>query len=305
MVTTLTGDNSFLLRQELASRRADFIDRAGSAGVEQLEASAQSADQLRQALTGSSLLASQRLVVVKNLSLARELHQELAEWLGRVPAATEVIIVEPVLDKRSQLYKLLRDQTNLIVCQPLEGTALTKWLGEYVAQQGGRITAADIHRLIGYVGTDQAALAQELDKLLAYQATITQEAIEQLVEPRPQETVFQLLELIIGGKTTAALGLLDRLEAAFTDPFQVVNLLIWQTQVLALTVSAGKRTDREITTQTKLNPYVVTKTRRLSGRVSQSRLRQMVDAVAELDEQLKTTAIPPWRQLAYTIAKLS
>ena len=186
----------------------------------------------------------------------------------------------------------------------LDEAALTQWVSEYVKNAGGRVDAGSARLLTNYVGSNQLQLKNELDKLVAYDPTITSETIELLVERRPQDTVFQLLDSALSGNQKKALEILDNLEAAHEDAFQVANLLIWQTHILAVVQSAGTVTEAEIAKAAKLNPYVVRKTKGLVARLSKTQVNKIVDRVAELDVLLKTSAVNPWRALEQILVAL-
>jgi DNA polymerase III delta subunit len=132
-------------------------------------------------------------------------------------------------------------------------------------------------------------------KLVAYDSKITSKTVEELVEKRPEDTIFQLLEYALSGKTSQALGVLEGLEKAHEDPFQTASMLIWQTNILAIVHSAKDVSDSEIAKTAKLNPFVVKKTRLLAARLTKAKLRQIIDAVSLLDVTLKTTSTDPWR----------
>ncbi len=56
---------------------------------------------------------------------------------------------------------------------------------------------------------------------------------------------------------------------------------------------AGNRSDRDIASEAKINPFVVEKTRNLTNRISLSSIKRAVDLICDMDEQLKTTKTSP------------
>lgn len=301
MITVLSGSNTHAVRAKLAELKQAFINQHGSAGVEVVAGAQLEPDSLGALIGGATLFATNRLVIIRDLAENKLAAEKLLTLYQKVPEETHLVLVEGVLDKRTVLYKTLKKETDFYEFAELDELTAIKWVGELVQKEGGKIGNSDARLLVRYVGTDQSRLTNEVAKLLAYDSTITQASIELLVEKNPEETIFQLLEYALGGKPAQALKVLENLEQAHEDPFQAASMLIWQTNILAVVASAGDTSDGEIAKSAKINPFVVKKTRGLSVRLSKEKLRQIINAVAQLDVQLKTTSADPWRSLETTI----
>lgn len=301
MITVLSGANTYGIRQKLAEVKQQFIQQHGEAGVEEYNGEQLESSQLPSVLAGATLFATTRLVIIKRLAENKAAAEQLLGMLKSIPEETSVLLVEGTLDKRTVFYKTLKKATDFQEFTELDEPAAMQWAREYAKQQGGELNASAARTIVRYVGTDQLRLANELTKLVAYNPKITDESISLLVEKNPQDTIFQLLESALGGKTTQALEVLENLERAHEDPFQAANMLIWQTNILAVVASGKTVADGQIAKDAKVNPFVVKKTRGLANRLSKQKLNQIIDAVAELDVQLKTTSAQPWRLLEHTL----
>lgn len=301
MIQVFCGSNLFQIQQELRKARSVFTEQHGSAGLETYSGEQIEADQLPGLLSSVSLFASHRLIVIKYLSVNNSAAEKFVELLETVPEETTVIIVEGVLDRRTAYYKSLKKLEGFHEYSELDEASLTAWIKQVVADEGASIEWQAVRALLEAVGNDQQRLANELQKLAAYSEQITAEHIQRLVEPNPRDSVFELLEAVLGGKQRQALNVLDRLEKAHQDPYQLVNMLIWQVNILSVVASAEGVADSQIAKDAKINPYVVSKTKRLASNMERRRLYRIIDAVAKLDNQLKTANSNPWRALEATI----
>lgn len=304
MITVLSGSNSYALREMLAQVKQAFIDEYGAQGVEVITGEQLEPDRLGSLLGGATLFAANRLVIIKNLSENKPAAEKLLDLYKNIPNETHAVLVEGVMDKRTVLYKTLKKEADFHEFAELDEPAAVQWVQELVQKEGGTINSSDARLLVRSAGTDQSRLAHEVAKLVAYGSTVTAVSIEQLVEKNPEETVFQLLEYALGGKPARAIEVLEGLERAHEDPFQAANMLIWQTNILAVVAGAGEASDGQIAKEAKVNPFVVKKTRGLARRLSRQQLGSMLDAVAELDVRLKSTAADPWRALEHTVLAL-
>lgn len=304
MITVLFGANRLALQQRLAALKKQFTDQYSEAGVEEVSAERIQPEQLATLLSGVSLFAPQRLVVIKNLVQSNALAERFMELIASTSVETQVLLVEQQLDKRTTLYKLLKKLATLEEFTELDETTAAEWAGSFAKNEGGRLDSRTARYLVAHVGSNQLQLKNELEKLIAYDPNITQATIDELVEKTPQESVFLLLELAFGGQKKAALELLDSMERAHDDPFQLVSMLIWQTHILAVVASAENTADAQIAKDAKLSPYVVQKTRALVRRLSRSQLKQIIDVIIACDTNLKTSSAEPWRVLEQALIQL-
>ena len=100
MITVLTGDNSFEL-----TRAIDEIVRTFDGVAEKFEGGDLELSQLPDLLQGGTLFASERLVIVREVSENKALWDALPDWLGRVSDDVHVVLIEPKPDKRTKTFK--------------------------------------------------------------------------------------------------------------------------------------------------------------------------------------------------------
>jgi len=304
MIMVLTGSNTFLRQQKLKQLKDEFAQKHGADNIERVSGQELEKEQLPNLLQGGSLFSSNRMVIIRSLSENKEIAEAFLDYLEKTPEEVQVILVEDQLDKRTALYKALKKQTDFHEFEELKEPELIKWATEYAKSLNGNLRNREARMLLEFVGTDQERLAHEIEKLIAYEPEISTKSIEELVERRPQSTVFQLLEYALSGQQNKANETLQNLEKAFEDPFQIANLLIWQVQALAVVKSAGLRSDSEIAKEARLNPYVVSKTKRLARETDKAKLNNIINQCAELDISLKSSGGSPWRLLEHTILSL-
>src|SRR4051812_34103675 len=107
MIVILTGSNSFLLRAELQRRVAAFVAEYGDMGLERLDGEEAEYARIQEALQSLPFLADKKMVVLTSGSSNKQFAEKAEELLKELPETTELIIVEPKLDKRSGYYKFL------------------------------------------------------------------------------------------------------------------------------------------------------------------------------------------------------
>ncbi len=291
MITVLTGDNSFMLQAELHRLVADFVADHTDIALEQLDGEEAAFDRLREALQSLPFLASKKLVVLRTPSANKQFLEAAESLLNDLPETTDVILVEPKLDKRTSYYKFLKKQPSFKEFNALDTYGLSKWLVAYAAEQGGSLGAKDAAYLVERVGANQQLLSNELAKLLNYDKNITHDTIDLLTERTPQSTIFELLDAAIAGQHKRALELYHEQRAMKVEPQQILALLGWQLHAMALVKTAGERDATAITREAKLNPFVVRKTQGVVRRMTLAELKKLIQNTLELDIRLKSEPI--------------
>lgn len=304
-VVTLAGTNSFLLHQDLKQRIAAFVATHGDLALEQLDGEEAAVDRIREALESLPFLASRKMVVLRTPGANKDFVERAEGLLSNAPETTEVLIVEPKIDKRSAYYKYLHKQTEYVSFDDLDENGLTAWLVRQAKAQGGDISMADARYVVGRAGTNQQLLANELTKLLLYEPHINRQSIDLLVEPMPQSSIFDLLDAAFSGNTKRAMSLYAEQRKARVEPQQIMAMIIWQLHVLAIVKAAGQRDAAVVAKDAKLNPYVVRKSMQVARTLTPGRLRQLIHAAAVLDTRLKSESLDTDDALQGYILRLS
>jgi DNA polymerase-3 subunit delta len=225
--------------------------------------------------------------------------------LADVPDSTDVVIVEPKLDKRLSYYKLLKKVTDFKEYKGLDGEGLAKWLVHEAKDRGGAISTGDARYLVERVGAEQQMVSNELDKLIIYDPKVTRETINLLTEPTPQSTIFELLESAFAGNRKRTLELYTEQRALKVEPQQIVAMLTWQLHIVALIKAGGERSPDQIAKDAKLSPYVVKKSVNIARRLSLQDLKNHIDRLLNIDIKSKTTTYDIDEALQHFLLALS
>jgi DNA polymerase III delta subunit len=291
MVVTLTGVNDFSRTHELQRLVADFIHEHTDMALERLDGEEATTDRMRESVASLPFLTTRKMVILREPGKQKAFAEHIADILKSAADTTDLIIIEPKLDKRLSYYKTLKKLTDFRDHNELDANGLARWIVEYAKEQGGSIQAADARGLVGRVGPNQQLLASEMDKLLAYDPLIRKQTIELLVERMPQSTVFELLDAAFSGKPKRALELYHEQRALKVEPQAIIAMLAWQLHILAVVASGAGRSADEIARVGKLNPFVVRKTQGLVRGLEMNRIKGMIESLLALDRRLKRSTI--------------
>jgi DNA polymerase-3 subunit delta len=294
---SLVGSNEFMLRQHLLKLTNDFSEKNGPFAVEHIDCEETSFEHLQDSLLSPTFLSPKKLLILHRPSKLQNQSEQLEELLSQAPESTEVILVDPSIDKRTALYKLLKNKTDFQEFVPLSTAQLVNWLVKEAKLRGSDTSAGAANYLIERVGSNQDLLFNELKKLILYNQKIDTSLINLLTEPNPQSSIFELLDSALSGQTKRALSLYREQRQLKVEPSQIIAMLSWQLHILALVKSANDT--KQLANFTKLSPYVISKSLRLARNISMTQLKSMVGELLTLDTNLKSKKIEADEALEY------
>ncbi|MDQ5886226.1 MAG: polymerase subunit delta [Patescibacteria group bacterium] len=291
MITTYSGLNTFVLSLELNEYISTYISKYGDIGLERVQCSERTYSQLVDSVQAMPFLVPKSLVILNAPSANKELSEKIKNFLELVNDQTDVIFIESKFDKRSVLYKSLKKMTDYKEYNELDEQGLSRWIMQFVSDEKGSISSSDARRLVQRIGLDQLRLSNEVQKLLAYNPSITLSTIELLTEQTPTSSVFDLLDAALRGDQKKALAIYEQQRIQKIEPQAILALFVWQLHVLTILKAAGSRAPNSVAKDAKLNPYVVQKSYALAKTLSVGQIKKLVKRTLDLDIQLKSQSV--------------
>ncbi len=288
MITWLIGENSFEIREALQALKADF-----SGTLEQKDANELVLADLPELLMGVSLFATERLVIINDITLNKTLWERLPDWLPRVSDAIHLVCIDTKPDKRTLSYKALKAAAHVQEFPAWTDRDIVKaeaWVLHRAESRGVQFSRPLAKHLVARVGLDQWQLAQALDVLSLLDET-TPEAIDAVIPANLSENIFQLFETALEGKAQHVAAMLQTL-ALQEDPYALFALLSSQASTLATVAFAEEGSDPAKDFAT--HPFVVSKLKRHATRLGKAKVAAIIELFALTDADLKRSRAEPW-----------
>lgn len=301
MIGCFSGSNSYALRRAV-DEQLQALDE--SVEVARVSGEQLSPNDLPQLLSGASLFAAERAVVLREASANKPVWERLGEMLPAIDETMTLLLIEPALDKRTKTYKQLQKLAQLKQFDEPSEPELVSWLQREARARGANMEPEAARFLVHYVGTEQALLANELDRLALADNSIDRETIERHSEPTPQASAFEVVDAVVAARRDKLNEQLGALKAT-EDPYRFFGLLSSQISALAACASGGQRSSQQIAKDFGIHPFVAQKSQPLARRLGLSRVRQMNRLLAECDMQIKTSRGEPWQLIELTIMKMT
>lgn len=304
MIILLTGANDFGLRQACDALVAEALSKHGAHSIERIDAESFDPARLPELAQGTSLFASERLVMLRDASKNKPLWEALGDMAEKVPDEVSLVLIDSSPDKRTRTYKQIQKHGSVREFPELNEVELAKWVVATAKAEGATLDNRTAMYLVRQAGTDQWKLWSELQKLIAADSTITSETIDRLIEPSPQASVFDLLDSALQGNNAKAMDLLGKLKAS-EDPYRLFGLVVSQVHTLAVVATAGGKSPDMVAKEGGIHPFVVRKMQPLARSLNYSQLQGIIDSVAKADMQMKSTGADPWTLLEQALGKIA
>jgi DNA polymerase III delta subunit len=282
MITALIGKNNYLLLQNKRRILGEFTAKYGDLAVEQYSFESSELS-IRDGLTNLPFLVEKKLVVLDEISSNKTLTESVINLLQGLGDEINVLVIEPSPDKRTAWYKFIIQNSEVINCNELDELGLSKWINDYVKEKGGSITSSASRQLIKRVGLDQRQIVNELQKLLSFNAEITDACVIDLVDPMPQESIFNLLELMILGDVEHTMRLYETLKLSGIDSSEILSMIGWQLHTLASVKSVIGKPGAS----SGLHPYVVQKNTTVAKKLTNDDLKKLINMTIDAELKIK------------------
>ena len=237
--------------------------------------------------------SERRLIVIENSGFFKNATPELAEYMKDIPETTYFVFVETELDKRSKLFKAVKDKGRIVELARQDEKTLARWIYGNVKKEGKQITESSIHYLLSKCGTDMENLQKEMEKLFCYtldKEVIQIEDIDAICTTQITNEIFDMVNAVAEKKQKRALDRYYDLLALKEPAMRILYLLSRQFRLLMeVKEMTGQGYDKKsIASKSGLHPFAVGKYIEQSRRFSKKELRNILEDSVDIEERVKT-----------------
>ncbi|MDF2512016.1 MAG: hypothetical protein K0S04_1882 [Herbinix sp.] len=236
--------------------------------------------------------SEKRLIIVENSGFFKN-QNELSELLKDTPDSTIVIFVETEMDKRSKLFKFLRDQGTVSEMNGLDEKNLKLFVASLLEQERKKITEASITYLLDKTGSDMTNICNEVEKLISYTVerdVVTVQDIDAVVTTQITGKIFLMIDAIGSKQPNKALELYYDLLSVREKPMSILFLIIRHFNIMmqAKDLQARGFNSTSISELVGVPPFAVNKYLGQGKNFTIKKLKEALEFGADVEEQIKT-----------------
>lgn len=237
--------------------------------------------------------ADRRVVLIEDSGFFKNKCEELADYMKSLPDYVVLIFTESEVDKRSKMYKAVKNCGRVVEFGKQDEKTLMRWAAGLLAKEGRRITQRDMELFLTKTGTDMGNLRMELEKLITYtqgRDVVTAEDIEEICTTQTANKIFDMVRAVTEKNQKRALELYYDLLTLKEPPMRILFLLAKQFRQLLLTkqLTGEGASQNEIASRLGVPSFVVRNIASCARSYSVEELQKAVEDFVDSEEAVKT-----------------
>lgn len=240
--------------------------------------------------------ADRRVILIEESGWFKKGGEAMADYLKEPSATVCLIFVESEVDKRSRLFKVMKENGCTVEFATQDENTLKRWILGKIKRENKNISSGALEFFLQKTGSDMENISREMEKLFCYtlqKDVITEADIEQICTKQVTGQIFDMVEAIGQRAGRRALALYYDLLALKEPPMRILFLIGRQFGLLLQVkeLAAKGYDNRRIGEKTGLHSFIVGKYRSQSARFGTEELKGALEACVQTDEDVKSGRI--------------
>lgn len=180
-------------------------------------------------------MAEKRLIVIENSGFFKNKCDELADYFENPSDSTCFVFVEAEVDKRSRLYKRVKERGRIAELNAQDEKSLVRWIVGSLNRENKKITQSAAALFLTKTGADMENIQRELEKLICYvgeRDSINIEDVEAICTTVITNNIFEMIDAIAKKQQQKALELYYDLLTLKEPPMRILFLITRQFNLL-------------------------------------------------------------------------
>ena len=291
-VYLLFGEEAFL-KKSYKSRLREALTDGDTMNYNYFEGKGLDLNELISLADTMPFFSEKRLIMVEDSGFFKGASDELVAYLPQMPDTTCMIFVESEVDKRSRMFKKVKEIGYAAEMARQDFAQLSRWAGGILAREGKKITGRTMELFLNMTGDDMENIRMELEKLVSFtlgREIITDEDVEAVCTVRVTNKIFDMVTAIVNRQTKKAMDLYEDLLTLKEPPMRILFLIARQfNQILQVKELMAKGMDKgSIASRIKVPPFVAGKMMPQAKTFTREQILSCVTQCVEAEEAVKT-----------------
>ncbi len=239
------------------------------------------------------LFAERRLILVRDSGFFKNAVEDmLVDYVRNPSPDTLLLFDEEEVDKRSRMYKAVKETGYVAEFTGLDEKSLKHWIAKRFSSGGKKILESTTDYLTERCGSDMETLYQEIEKLISYtgdREEVTKEDIRAISVVQVTDSVFEMLDAIIAHDRITAMRRYDELLFLKEPPMKILILLGRQFSMLrrAKKMKAEGQSKSAVASALSVPPGIAGKYLSRAEKLSFSDLRGAIELCERTEADIK------------------
>ena len=294
-VYLLTGDEAFLKRSYKKRMKSALTDN--DMNYSYFEGKDTDMNAVIDSAETMPFFAERKLIVIEDSGWMKSGGNDMADYLAHINPSTYMVFIEEDVDKRSRLYKKVKEIGYVCELNHPDIKNLETWAAGILQQSGKKITKRDMEIFLSYTGNDMELVRNELEKLICYagdREIITEDDIEAVTTVTSVNKVFDMCRAITQHQSAEAMKLYEDLLALREPPMGIIYKIARQFNQL-LTVkdllNEGKKQE-DVASALNVPGFIAGKLIKQVRSYDRNMLKNYVENCLDMEEAVKSGDMP-------------
>lgn len=237
--------------------------------------------------------AEKRVIILENSGLCKSGGDQLCEYLKDPAESVVIILVETQIDKRSRLFKVIKEKGRVCEFASQNEMTLKKWVFTLAKQDQKKIDERTIQYFLEKTGTEMSNIRSEWEKLICYclnKESVECQDVDAVCTQHISNRIFEMVSAIAEKKQKEALDMYHDLLTLKEPPMGILALIARQFNLMLQVkeLQIKRIPDRQIAEKVGLAPFIVQKYEKQAARFKIQELKEALAACVAADEAVKT-----------------
>lgn len=236
-----------------------------------------------------------RRVIVTNNSEIFKSACSIPDYYDSFPDTTYFVFNENEADKRSRMYKLVKNKGYICEMKGLNADNLMGFIASRLGSAGINITKDNAKYILDKVGTDMYKLANECDKLIAYvgkreDMAVNTSDVDAICCITLENKIFEMIDDLAFGRRDMALKKYMDILALKEAPAKILRLITRHYSILYILYKgrAGGLDNDRLCKAAKIPSFALRKYMAQLGQYNEMKLKSVIEQCVDYEEKFKT-----------------
>lgn len=292
-VYLLCGEEDYLRKQYRDKLKTALVSEGDTMNYNYFEGKDINVGEIIDLAETLPFFADKRVIILENSGLCKSGGEELAKYVKQPAETVVLILVETQIDKRSGLYKAIKEAGRVCEFAPQNEATLKKWIYSLAKQENKGIDEQTINLFLEKTGTEMANIRTEWEKLMCYTIKsdkVLPKDVEEVCTQRISNRIFEMVAAIAEKRQQEALDMYHDLLTLKETPMGILALIARQFNLMLQVkeLQQKKVHSRQIADKVGLAPFIEQKYEKQASRFKMAELKDALAACVAADEAVKT-----------------
>lgn len=289
----LYGQEDYLKRQYMKKLKTALINKEDNMNYRCFKGANINFSEVIDLSETMPFFTDRRLIVIEDSGVFKTPKEQLVNYIEHVPATTNFIFVENEVDKRSRMFKKVKEIGYACELERQTEDTLIKWVNGLVAAEHKTMAKETVKLFLLKAGFSMENISKELEKLLCYtldKKNITNDDVEAICTAEITGKIFEMIDAMSTKNKKKLFSLYFDLISVKEPPMRIIYMLVRQFNLMLQVKELLQRGYGQeiIKDKTKLHSFIVSKMISQLKGFSMEDIKISLNELLEIEEMIKT-----------------